>query len=59
MKEENVRLYCCYSLQLRNFLKDNGLKYSLAGLNPNTNKLFWVYIRSDKLDSLLTEWSNK
>jgi hypothetical protein len=52
-------LYCCYSINLRNYLYSNGLKYELAALNPNSKKLFWIYIKTDKLDKLLTEWSIK
>ena len=55
----NVELYCCYSLPLRNFLSDNGLRYKLAALNPNTKLLFWVYVKDEKLDILLTQWSNR
>lgn len=51
------KLYCCYSLNLRNFLYKNGLKYELAAKNPNSDKLFWVYIKNEKLDSLLHKWS--
>ena len=54
----NVELYCCCSLNLRNFLYKNGLRYKLAALNPNSNELFWVYIKDKKLDELLTEWSS-
>ena len=57
--EMNSKLYCCYSMNLRNFLNSNGLRYELAALNPNSKKLFWVYIRSDKLDKLLNQWSIK
>ena len=56
----NVELYCCYSLPLRNFLYKNGLRYKLAASNPNSKKLFWIYIKDEKLDKLLNEWaSNK
>ena len=57
--EENKmdKLYCCYSLNLRNYLYENGLKYELAALNPNSKKLFWMYIKTKKLDELLTKWS--
>ena len=57
--EENKmdKLYCCYSLNLRNYLYENGLKYELAALNPNSKKLFWIYIKTKKLDELLTKWS--
>lgn len=53
----NVELYCCYSLPLRNFLYKNGLRYKLAALNPNSKKLFWVYIKDEKLDKFLNEWA--
>lgn len=55
--KENVELYCCYSLNLREFLYDNGVRYKLAALNPNSKSLFWVYVKTEKLDKLLTEWS--
>ena len=53
----NVELYCCYSLNLREFLYNNGLRYKLAALNPNSKSLCWVYVKDDKLDKLLNEWS--
>lgn len=52
-------LYCCYSLKLRDFLKDNGVRYELCALNPNNQKMFWIYIRNDSLDALLTKWSER
>lgn len=54
---ENVELYCCYSLNLREFLYNNGVRYKLAALNPNSKSLYWVYVKTEKLDKLLTEWS--
>ena len=53
----NVELYCCYSLNLREFLYKNGMRYKLAALNPNSKSLFWVYVKNKKLDKLLSEWS--
>lgn len=55
--KENVELYCCYSLNLREFLYNNGVRYKLAALNPNSKSLFWVYVKTEKLDKLLSEWS--
>lgn len=55
--KDNVELYCCYSLNLREFLYNNGVRYKLAALNPNSKSLFWVYVKTEKLDKLLTEWS--
>lgn len=54
---ENVELYCCYSLNLREYLYNNGVRYKLAALNPNSKSLFWVYVKDEKLDKLLNEWS--
>lgn len=55
--KDNVELYCCYSLNLREFLYENGVRYKLAALNPNSKSLFWVYVKNEKLDKLLTDWS--
>ena len=52
-------LYCCYSLNLRDYLYQHGIRYKLAALNPNSKKLFWVYIKTKELDKLLTEWSTR
>lgn len=57
VKKDDIELYCCYSLNLREFLYNNGVRYKLAALNPNSKSLFWVYIKNDKLDKLLSEWS--
>ena len=51
------KLYCCYSLNLRNFLYENGIKYELCALNPNNKNMFWIYIRTEQLNKLLDEWS--
>ena len=56
---DDVQLYTCYSLNLRNYLYDNGLKYKLAARNPNSNKLFWVYVKDEKLDGLLVKWGTR
>lgn len=53
----DVSLYCCYSIPVRNFLMSNGLRYEIIAKNPNSLKDFWVFIRDEKLDILLTEWT--
>ncbi len=52
------RLYCCYSVDLRDFLYKHGVKYELCALNPNSKNMFWVYFRTDKLDEILDKWSH-
>lgn len=53
----DVSLYCCYSVDVRNFLKSNDVRYKIVAENPNSHKIFWVYVRDEKLDKLLNEWS--
>lgn len=53
------KLYCCYSINLRNFLYNNGIKYELCALNPNSKTMFWVYIRNEQLDNALEKWAKK
>lgn len=31
-------LYCCYSIELRNFLNSNGLRYEICALNHLNRK---------------------
>lgn len=50
-------IYCCYSLPLRDYLKLHGVGYEVAALNPNSKKLFWIFIKTKKLDELLKKWS--
>lgn len=53
----DINLYCCYSIILRNYLRDHGMRYKLVALNPNSKKLFWVYVKTEKLNELLNGWS--
>lgn len=40
-------------------LISNGLRYEVCAKNPNTDNLMWIFIRTEKLNSLLKQWSNK
>lgn len=50
-------LYCCYSLEQRNFLTNHNIRYEVVGLNPNNQQMFWVYIRNKKLNNALNLWT--
>lgn len=56
-KLKNSKLYCCYSVPLRNFLSENGIRYELCAKNPNSNILMWIYAKIDNLNQQLTKWS--
>ena len=51
-------IYCCYDVKKRDYLYKKGIKYEICALNPNTQNMFWAYVRSEELDKALTEWSN-
>jgi len=53
------KIYCCYSVELRDYLYQCGIKYEICALNPNSNTMFWAYVRDKKLDKVLTDWSNR
>ena len=55
MKES--KLYCCFSVPLREYLAQQNIRYELCAVNPNSNKMFWVYIRDEKLNECLKIWS--
>lgn len=52
-------LFPCYSIPLRDFLASHGIRYELVGLHPETYKMFWVYIKNEKLNTLMLEWSKR
>lgn len=54
---QNVSLFICYSIPLRDFLISKKLRYKVVGINPNTNKMFWVFVRDIGLEKQLDAWS--
>lgn len=52
-------LYFCYSAELKNYLSSHGMRYEVCALNPNNHQMFWAYMRCDKLDDALNEWSRR
>lgn len=54
---KDSKLYCCYSVPLRNYLTQNGVHYEICAKNPNSDILMWIFIRTEKLNKLLKMWS--
>lgn len=50
------RIFCCYSLKLRDYLSSQNIRYDAVGLNPNTHKMFWAYVKSKELNNKLLMW---
>lgn len=55
MSEER-KYFFCYSVNLKSFFKKNGIRYEISGNNKRTDKPYWAYLRSEKLDNALGEW---
>ena len=53
---KKTELFPCYSIPLRDFLTNKGIKYKLVGLHPETLNMFWVYIKNNNLNTALKEW---
>ena len=50
-------LFYCGSLNLNRFLQENDLCYISSYTKKSTNKNIFIYIKSEKLKSLLLVWS--
>lgn len=46
-------IFYCYSNRLHCFLLSMKFKYESKGINNNTNKTYWTYLKSDKLDKAI------
>lgn len=52
----NSKLFICYSPPLKNFLVSKGFKYEVIGLNPESKKTFWVFLRNEKFNETVGMW---
>ncbi len=43
------KIFCCYSLELRDYLLENNFRYEVVGLNPTSKKMFWGFIKNKQL----------
>ena len=49
--------YITYNPQLKVFLRKNGIRYGVCGVNPTNNKTFWVYDRTkQEFNDALDKW---
>ena len=57
---KDVKKYTCGSPNLCKFLEKNGLKpvYSYKLNKERNNRTMWVFVLTNKLSELLTQWSN-
>jgi len=54
-----MKMYKCYSINMHNYLRDEGFRYISSGFNNITNKVYYVYVMSDSLSYALNVWTNR
>lgn len=50
-------LFPCYSIPMRDYFTERGIRYELVGLNPTSKLPFWVYVKTENLIKAMQEWS--
>ena len=52
----NLDIYRCYSVNLMQFLSQNGERYILIALDIKSQRKFWAYIKTTQFNKLLQQW---
>lgn len=52
----NTDIYRCYSVNLMQFLSQNGIKYILIALDIKSQRKFWAYVKTDEFNRILQQW---
>lgn len=51
-----LKLFYCYSPNLKKYLCNNGLKFLHIGVHQKTKRKFWVFEGNEALNFYLSEW---
>lgn len=51
-----TNIFPCKSINLTRFLKQNGLSSEHKYTDASDNRDCWIFLRTDKLNSLLAQW---
>lgn len=54
---DKADVYCCFSLPLYKFIVAHGLEPIANEVHKKTGRPFSVFMKGDKLQALLTEWT--
>ena len=54
---QNTDIYRCYSVNLMQFLSQNDVRYILIAKDIKSDRQFWAYVKTDKFNSLLKQWT--
>lgn len=56
--KSNNSYFFCYSINLLRFIRNNNIENVAKGINPKTNRTYWMFERNSKLDIILNQWNN-
>lgn len=48
-----INKFYCYSNRMRHFIQSFGVPYVSVETNRNTNKKYWIFSKSEKLDKII------
>ena len=51
-----IKVYRCYSNNLKEFLISGGLRYLIIALDIVTKKTFWLFEKTDEFENLMNQW---
>ena len=57
-KTKGQEYFKCYSYNLKNFIEAHGIYPISSGVNGRTNKVFHLFVMTNELSHILTNWSN-
>ena len=52
----NTDVYRCYSVNLQQYLTENGVRYFLIAKDIKSSRTFWAYEKTSKFNQLLQIW---
>lgn len=58
IKNPKNEWYKCYSFNLRKFIETHGIYPVSSGINPTTDKIYYIYKIDPELSRILTNWTN-
>lgn len=56
MSMNTAKFYKCYSKNQRDWIEENGLLSLASGINEETKKRYWIFMRGRVLQMLLDEY---
>ena len=56
-KRGDFKLYRCFSNTQKLWLMEKGFRFEMIAKDPNTDVLFWIFMRSPEFNKALDEYS--